>query len=61
MKRTDYLIVARALRYSQAPPGTNPERLQWERDCEYLALAFSQQSASFDRALFLENCGVNQP
>lgn len=31
---------------------------QWRRDCEGLADMFAAQSAAFDRAMFLKNCGV---
>lgn len=62
MTRRDYELIARALKRSAPTLSAHPERSQWVVSINYVADALYQDNPrNFDRALFLVNCGVNQP
>jgi hypothetical protein len=62
MKRLDFEVVAQAMNDSK-PRGemSHIALLQWELDCESLALAFAKQTHCFERDRFLRNCGHTAP
>lgn len=63
MTRKDYIGLAEALRQAM-PPGSNvhpaieAKQAQWRADCYAVAGYLGACSSAFDRALFLQNCGV---
>lgn len=68
MRRSDYLIVSRALEETRpyVPKGTTPNSImtgrieQWQATCEALADEFELQApAVFDRERFLRDCGYS--
>lgn len=57
MTRTDYILLADALRGSR--PDTHGENYAgWQMAANAIADALENQARGFDRELFLRNCGV---
>ena len=63
MTRKDYIGLAEALRAAEPIPDILPGSVshatrQWHADCYAVAGYLGAWSSAFDRALFLQNCGV---
>lgn len=66
MRRLDYQLVSQAM--NDAKPrlalgiqwaGAQEVQAQWERGCNLLADAFTEQTPAFERARFLKDCGFS--
>lgn len=57
MTRKDYKALADTLRLVK-PPTNIARGIQWERDCLAISRALQADSDRFDRAKFLQECGL---